>query len=190
MNFVLFVGVMFRISFAVLALAMVLPTAAIAHQAHTAKRPYAEHTARPIKALSQKEIDELLAGNGAGVALAAELNFYPGPRHVLELADALALDAAQRRATERLHEDMQARASALGRQIVEAETALDRAFAGRTIDRADLQRRTAKIAALTGQLRAAHLEAHLAQRALLSESQNARYAELRGYGAERGHRQR
>ena len=184
---------MFRIPMALLALALALPSAAPisaasdADRAPAVKSLYVGHNTRPIKSLTQNEIDDLLAGNGAGLALAAELNGYPGPRHVLELADALALDATQLRATRRLRDDMQARASALGREIVEVETALDRAFALQTIDRADLQRRTAKIAALAGQLRAVHLEAHLAQRALLSESQNARYAERRGYGAGGGH---
>ncbi|HJS33254.1 MAG TPA: hypothetical protein VJ924_14770, partial [Alphaproteobacteria bacterium] len=98
--------------------------------------------------------------------------------------------ATQLRATTRLRDDMQARASALGRGIVGAEAALDRAFSGKTIDRADLRQRTATIALLAGQLRAVHLEAHLAQAALLTPSQRARYAELRGYGADSGHRHR
>ena len=57
-------------------------------------------------------------------------------------------------------------------------------------DRAAVHARTAGIAALNGRLRAVHLEAHLAQAALLTPSQNARYAELRGYGADGGHRHR
>ena len=34
---------------------------------------------------------DLRAGRGMGLALAAELNGYPGPAHVLELADKLDL---------------------------------------------------------------------------------------------------
>lgn len=187
---------MARISFAFLAVALVLPvtapnsTAGEINAAHPVKSPYAHDRARAIKALDQRAIDDLLSGNGAGLALAAELNGYPGPRHVLELAEALALDATQLRATARLRDDMQARASALGRGIVVAEAGLDRVFSGKTIDRADLQQRTATIALLAGQLRAVHLEAHLAQAALLTPSQRARYAELRGYGADSGHRHR
>jgi hypothetical protein len=57
------------------------------------QQPYAGLEARSIKALSQQQIDDLKAGRGMGLALAAELNGYPGPMHVLELADALHLSA-------------------------------------------------------------------------------------------------
>src|SRR5215475_1130417 len=54
-------------------------------------QPYAGFEQRPIKALSEQEVDDLRAGRGMGLALAAELNGYPGPSHVLELADRLDL---------------------------------------------------------------------------------------------------
>jgi hypothetical protein len=44
---------------------------------------------RPIKALSAEQIADLKAGQGLSLALAAELNGYPGPRHVLELGKQL-----------------------------------------------------------------------------------------------------
>ena len=63
-----------------------------------AQTPYAGMQARPIKALSDQQIADLKAGRGMGLALAAELNGYPGPLHVLELADKLDLSAEQRTA--------------------------------------------------------------------------------------------
>jgi len=51
---------------------------------------------RPTKALSEQQVDDLRAGRGMGLALAAELNGYPGPSHLLELADKLELSADQR----------------------------------------------------------------------------------------------
>jgi hypothetical protein len=51
--------------------------------------PYTGQERREIKALSNEEIDRYLSGDGMGLAKAAELNHYPGPRHVLELADQL-----------------------------------------------------------------------------------------------------
>jgi len=40
--------------------------------------------------LSEQQIRDLRAGLGLSLALAAEFNGYPGPRHRIELADALA----------------------------------------------------------------------------------------------------
>jgi hypothetical protein len=71
---------------------IVAPLAAQAghtHHGHGADGP------RQIKALSAQEIEGLLAGEGMGFALAAELNGHPGPKHVLELASELDLSADQ-----------------------------------------------------------------------------------------------
>ena len=43
-------------------------------------------------------VADLKAGRGMGLALAAELNGYPGPSHVLELADKLKLSAEDKAA--------------------------------------------------------------------------------------------
>ena len=64
--------------------------------AANAQAPYGGMQIRPIKALSEQQIAHLGAGRGMGFALAAELNGYPGPSHVLELADRLELTAGQR----------------------------------------------------------------------------------------------
>ena len=61
-----------------------------------AETPYAGMQSRPIKALSDQQVSDLRAGRGMGLALAAELNGYPGPSHVLEFADQLELSAEQR----------------------------------------------------------------------------------------------
>ena len=42
-------------------------------------QPYAGLEGRAIKALSEQQIADLRAGRGMGLALAAELNGYPGP---------------------------------------------------------------------------------------------------------------
>jgi Spy/CpxP family protein refolding chaperone len=76
---------------------------------------------------------------------------------------------------------MRQRALSIGRQIVEAERTLDRAFANAAIEPATLRSQIGAIATLQGELRAAHLEAHLAQHALLTPEQITRYNMLRGY---------
>ena len=144
--------------------------------------PYAGQETRPIKALSEDEVRDYLAGSGMGFAKAAELNRYPGPRHVLELADRLALSPEQRQRTERLFASMRAEAVRLGEEIVAQERELDARFAAGAISTAELDRRTAALGALQGRLRATHLRAHLVQRDILTAEQRRQYDALRGYG--------
>jgi prolyl-tRNA editing enzyme YbaK/EbsC (Cys-tRNA(Pro) deacylase) len=150
-------------------------------QAQGAAAPYAGLQSRDIKALSPEDTEQLVQGNGMSLALAAELNGYPGPAHVLEMSDALHLNARQREQSETLMARHKAQARALGAQLVSAERELDRAFAGGTISAADVTRMTARIGDLQAALRASHLQAHLAETALLAPQQVARYQELRGY---------
>ena len=63
--------------------------------AFASNSPYKGEHLRAIKALSEGEINNLLNGQGMGFAKAAELNPYPGPKHVLELADDLNLTSDQ-----------------------------------------------------------------------------------------------
>jgi hypothetical protein len=155
--------------------------------------PYVGEEARPIKALSAAETADLLAGNGMGLARAAELNGYPGPAHVLDLAAELRLTAEQQEGIAAVRDRMRRAAVALGEAIVAAERALDAAFAGRTVDPAGLEAQVAEIAELTGVLRAVHLAAHLETTALMTAPQIARYDALRGYASppqegDHGHR--
>jgi Spy/CpxP family protein refolding chaperone len=147
---------------------------------------YAGEERREIKALSAGEVEQLLNGHGMGLAKAAELNHYPGPRHVLELAAELQLTPDQRTRTQAAFARMRDEAVPLGRRIVERERALDAMFAKGEIDASKLRAATAEIARLQGELRAAHLAAHLEMRRLLSPEQIKKYDELRGYAA--GHK--
>ena len=163
---------------AFLALTLLAPAAAAAQEERS---PYADWQGREIKALAPEDVAALLAGEGMGFALAAELNRYPGPRHVLDLADSLALTTLQRDSVEAIRSRMRIRAVELGAGIVAAEAALDSLFADASIDEGSLREGVGEIARLEGELRATHLLAHLQTRALLTEHQVARYAALRGY---------
>ena len=145
--------------------------------------PYAGLERRDIRTLSQKDMSDLLAGRGAGYALAAELNGHPGPLHVLELAAPLGLTANQRTETQAVFDTMNAEARTIGAEIVAAERALNDAFAKASLDKAALARRSEDIGRLYGRYRAAHLKAHLDMTALLSPQQTALYSRLRGYGS-------
>ena len=143
--------------------------------------PYAGLDERRIRALSPERVADLLAGRGAGYALAAELNDYPGPMDVLDLAEELELTPRQRRLARTLEAVNHRQASALGRRLVRLETELDRAFRARMVSGTLVERLTSEIATIEGRLRAVHLRAHLAMRDALEPGQVARYAELRGY---------
>ena len=131
--------------------------------------------------LSADAVLGLREGRGMGLARPAELHSYPGPMHVLELADALDLTAEQRAEAERLMRDVKAEARALGEQIVERERHLDRLFASGKATPEAVDRVTTHIAETQGRLRAAHLRAHVAMRGVLTPDQIAAYDRLRGY---------
>jgi hypothetical protein len=148
--------------------------------------PYVGQEYREIKALSPQEISDYLSGRGMGLAKAAELNGYPGPAHVLELATELNLTADQKVKTEALFRTMQARAIHLGKELVEEEHALDRLFASHSVTPEALDSSLARIGKLQAQVRQAHLDAHLEQTTLLSPPQIKQYNRLRGYGPTSG----
>jgi Spy/CpxP family protein refolding chaperone len=149
--------------------------------------PYVGQESREIKALSPQDIADYLAGKGMGLAKTAELNGYPGPAHVLELAVQLDLTAEQKIKTEALFKKMQARAIPLGKELVEAERALDHLFASRAVNSDSLGLAMARIGQLQGQVRETHLDAHVEQTALLTPAQVEKYKQLRGYGMSGGH---
>ena len=147
-----------------------------------ADMPYAGQQTRAVKALSDDEIAALRKGEGMGMAKAAELNGYPGPTHVLQLAGPLGLTDAQHRDVQAIFDRMSAAAKPLGSELIAQEQILDQLFATRKITPDRLAAETTAIAELQGRLRAVHLSAHLETRALLNADQIARYEQLRGYG--------
>ena len=129
--------------------------------------------------LSQAEHDGLLSGAGLGLAAAADRNGYPGPLHVLQLADSLALSPRQRHEAEQIRAEMLAEAVPLGAEIVAAERQLDALFASGTVTERWMALQTARIGELRARLRAVHLAAHLEMRAALAPEQVAAYDRLR-----------
>ncbi len=144
--------------------------------------PYAGLERRAVASLSEEQIADLRAGRGMGLALSAELNGYPGPVHVLELAGSLGLSEEQRSRVQALHASMKSEAVGLGERLMAQEMDLDAAFRERTITPASLAQKTEAIAATQGELRHTHLKYHLSTVEVLSPEQVARYNELRGYG--------
>jgi hypothetical protein len=168
-----------RFAFAAL-MTMALAGPALAQHQHN-QTPYAGLQQRPVKALSDQQLADLRAGRGMGLALAGELNGYPGPLHVIELADQLALNTEQRAQVQRLFAEMKAEAISVGETLIEQERQLDREFAEQRISPASLKALTSQIGETQATLRAVHLKYHLTTAELLTTHQRHRYAELRGY---------
>lgn len=148
----------------------------------SSRSPYVGQQSRDIKSLAPKTVAAYLNGKGLGYAKAAELNHYPGPSHVIKLADELNLTDQQLQQTQVIFNRMKDEASVLGKQFVTKERELDRVFANGLIKPAALKARLSEISALEASIRYVHLNAHLEQKRLLTKSQCYLYDQLRGYG--------
>lgn len=156
------------------------------HNESAIHSPYAGQEVRGIKALSKADIEGLLAGAGTpfgGMAKPAELNGYPGPRHVLDAIEAGEFDVTleQKEEVEALYAEMQMQAIALGKHIIDIEQEIDKAFASKTITQDFLERAVAESADSYSKLRVVHLKYHLTMVDILTPEQVEQYNELRGY---------
>lgn len=144
-------------------------------------QPYAGMQNREIKSLSEQQVADLIAGRGMGLALAAELNGYPGPSHLLELADPLQLSVDQRAFLQKVFSDMKAETIPIGERLLAQEAQLNRLFAEQGISAEKLKVATVAIGETQSELRNAHLRYHLQARDILNADQIKHYSELRGY---------
>src|SRR5207245_922014 len=103
--------------------------------------PYKQQAERGLRGLDEKEIAELKAGAGMRLARAAELNSYPGPRHVLDAiaAGKLAASAEQRERVQQVFNEMNRDAVRVGTQILEEEQMLETGFRTTTMTESDLR---------------------------------------------------
>lgn len=146
-----------------------------------ADSPYAGQEHRKIKALSEQEINDYMNGRGMGTSKAAELNHYPGPRHVLDHAKQLGLSQQQTAKAQEIHDAMSNESARIGRLIVQKESDLEALYATQQADAENTQRIVRELATLQAEFRLAHLNAHLSMRKVLSTQQIAAYDRVRGY---------
>lgn len=114
-------------------------------------------------------------GRGFGMAFAADQHGYPGPLHVLELKDRLALTPEQQTRVQALMDDMFAQARPAGVRLLEAEARLRALFAGARADEASVRAAAAEVEQRRGEVRLVHLLTHLRTRDVLTEQQRAAY---------------
>ncbi len=150
------------------------------HTAHTAPQVAAQTPAAEAShhAFLDAERSAIERGDGFGMALAADRNGYPGPKHVLELKAELNLTPEQETAMQQLMGGMKARALTKGKEVLEAEARLEQMFAAGATP-AEVRAQVERIATLRAELRWIHLETHLAARKLLNDEQLRRYQHLR-----------
>lgn len=149
-------------------------------------QPYTGQQNRAITSFSDDEISGLRDGRGLGFAKPAELNGYPGPLHVLELAAELGLTDQQRETVEAIFARMKQAAQATGARYLEAESAVDAAFRAGSASPQRIAELVRQADQARAEVRLAHLQAHIETAPLLTADQRRRYAELRGYADRHG----
>lgn len=162
------------------------------HSDHTVETPARAQYAddfdpdASIRSLSAEEIEQIRQGGGASLALPAELNGIPGPRHVLDLTDELALSRDQLAQIQEVYDRFRADVIPAGEGYLVALQALEEGFRARTITGDSLANIVADVSRLEGDLITIHLAAHLETAERLTEEQIATYNQLRGYEVDAG----
>ena len=100
---------------------------------------YSGQEAREIKSLSKNEISGYLNGKGMGFSKVAELNHYPGPRHVLDLALELQLSKQQIEESNLLFEAMKIKAKQYGSFLIEKEREIENLFLAKKVNSLKLE---------------------------------------------------
>ena len=145
---------------------------------------YIGQESRIIKSLSSEDIESLETGTGdafGGMAKLAELNGYPGPRHILDSEKELGLTTVQKENITIIYNDMKREALKLGQEILQIEKTANELFDNKSISDSELQRLIKKSAENYGKLRYIHLTTHLKMIGILSQEQIILYNTLRGY---------
>jgi Spy/CpxP family protein refolding chaperone len=157
------------------------------HSGHVINNTISKYTGqenRTIKSLSPEDIESLQTGTGdafGGMAKLAELNGYPGPRHVLDLANELKMSNEQKENITTIYDNMKIKSVELGQEILNVEKIANEEFINKTITDSQMKQLIFKSSEIYGQLRYAHLSTHLKMLAILTPEQVNLYNNLRGY---------
>jgi hypothetical protein len=157
------------------------------HSGHVINNTISKYTGqenRLIKSLSPEDIESLQTGTGdafGGMAKLAELNGYPGPRHVLDLANELELSNKQKANITTIYDNMKKKAAVLGQEIISIEKIANEEFINKTITDYQMKQLIFKSSQIYGQLRYTHLITHLKILDILTPEQVNLYNNLRGY---------
>ncbi len=154
------------------------PTAAL-QQEHSHALSPATGVGGTLSWMDASEREAIETGQGFAMARAAEAHGLPGPKHILEYADVLELNALQRDRMTILMRSMRTAALKEGQAVLQAEAAIDAELARSTPDAARVAELTEVVGRARGRLRNVHLTTHLAAAPVLTSAQRAKYVQLR-----------
>lgn len=123
--------------------------------------------------------ESLEKSEGAGMAFYADINGYPGPKHVLEMQEALKLTDDQFKDISAIIDEMRENARAMGVLIIAKEQELESSFRQGKASESHTKQLATEIGSLRGALRSVHLTAHIQARSVLTKEQIATYMALR-----------
>lgn len=128
----------------------------------------------------ETQFEQVVAqGRGFGMAFVADQHGYPGPMHVLELRERLALTPDQAAKAEAMMRAMFDESRPKSARLLEAEARLRRLFADGKADEAAVKTAAAEVERTRTDVRLVHLLTHLRMRDLLTEHQRRLYHEAR-----------
>ncbi len=137
-----------------------------------------------LEALKCSESFDRVVGQGLGfgLAFAADRNGYPGPLHVVELAQPLGLRAEQVERARSLYDAMLAESRPKSAALLAAEAELARLFERGEATEARVRAQVAEVERLRADVRLVHLTYHLRTRDLLTSEQRVAYHRARWGG--------
>ena len=166
-----------RIGLAVTVLSTLVTAAGAQHAGHGHTGGGDGH--RAVQACAT-EFDQVVArGLGSGMAFAADQNGYPGPLHVLELRERLALTPEQVAKAEAMLRAMFDESRPKSSRLLQAEARLRDLFAQGGANEAAVRTAVAEVERARSDVRLVHLLAHLRASDLLTESQRRLYHDAR-----------
>lgn len=110
----------------------------------------------------------------------AEKNGYPGPMHVLKMADELGLSSKQLNQLRKLRDTVYLESTQRKDKIHDLTAGLERLFAGQKANEGRVRKVVQEIGKLQGEIQMIHLTAHLKTKNVLTQEQLGKYAQMRG----------
>ena len=168
----------------ILLILLVLSIHSLSAQSKSTKKSILADTAKavirssPVKSLSPEEYSAYQDGDKMDMVKVAEINNYPAPGEVLAREKELKLSVIQKVQLKAAIEALDFKAKEMGRFIIQHEKKLDDLFSSRKVDEGSLIYYCNQIGLYQGELRNAHLQAHLKAVRILTPDQLKKFAKI------------